>query len=55
MTTKARQQEILQYKIDNLTQLVANFIFYDISSRKVDKLEILKTSAIAAKIIVDAS
>lgn len=52
---KARQQEILQYKIDNYTQKIFNFQTYGISFRKVARLESLKDIAVAAKIIVDAT
>ena len=55
MATKARQQEILQYKIDTLTQKVINFIQYGISNRKITKLGVLKDGFVAAKVIVDAS
>jgi len=53
--TKARKQEILQWKIDYLTQKVANFILYGISTRKIDKLNIKKTKFNNSKAIVDAS
>jgi hypothetical protein len=53
--TKARKQEILQWRIDYLTQKVANFILYGISTRKIDKLNIKKTKFNNSKAIVDAS
>lgn len=55
MTTKARQQEILQYKIDTLTQKLLNFLTYGISVRKINKLTMMKDEFVAAKAIVDAS
>ena len=55
MATKARQQEILQYKIDTLTQKALIFIQFGISNRKITKLGVLKDGFVAAKIIVDAS
>lgn len=53
--TKARKQEILQYQIDYLTQKVANFILYGISTRKIDRLNTKKTKFNNSKAIVDAS
>jgi len=53
--TKTRQQEILQYKVDMLTQKVTNFIQYGISVRKITKLGMMKDNFMAAKVILDAS
>jgi len=52
--TKARQQEILQHKINILTQKLTKFIAYGISNSKYNKLELRKNNFIAAKVIVDA-
>jgi hypothetical protein len=53
--TKARKQEILQWRIDYLTQKIANFQLYGISFRKIDKLNVKKTKFSNSKAIVDAS
>lgn len=53
--TKERQQEILQHKINYYTDRYNLFILYGISSKKIDKVDMLKDQYIATKAIVDAS
>jgi hypothetical protein len=42
MSSKARNIEILEYKINDLTILIANYEKYNISDKKIDNLRIKK-------------
>lgn len=42
MALSSRDIEILNYEINKLNNLIANFIFYDISSRKIEKITTLR-------------
>ena len=53
--SKSRQQEILQFKIDFFEERRLNFIKYGISTKKIDKVNLLKGQFANAKAIVDAS
>lgn len=53
--TKARQQEILQHKINFYADKYDKYIQYGISIKKINRVDALRDQYIAAKAIVDAS
>jgi len=37
-TVMTREQQILQHNVDELNTLIANYYFYNINQKKIDKL-----------------
>lgn len=51
---KARDLEILNYKINEYDELIQNFILYDISEIKRNKLEVLRDATVLKRDVVVA-